>query len=95
MNEMTLRDIKRRICREVESEAERLRKDITENNLGNDALLNRAVRASQLRERIRQYEAILGQALDVCHQNLDIAVQAFSVASAVQDDAEVYAGVFA
>jgi hypothetical protein len=95
MNAMTLRDIKRSICREVESEAERLRKDIAENSLGTDALLNRAVRASQLRDRIRQYEQILGQALDVCHQNLDIAVQAFSVASAVQDDAEVYGGVFA
>jgi hypothetical protein len=95
MNAMTLRDIKRSICREVESEAERLRKDITENSLGTDALLNRAVRASQLRDRIRQYETILGQALDVCHQNLDIAVQAFSVAAAVQDDAQVYDGVFA
>ena len=73
----------------------RLRKDITENSLGDEALLNRAARASQLRDRIRQYESILGQALDVCHQNLDIAVQAFSVASAVQDDAEVYDGVFA
>ncbi len=95
MNEMTLRDIKRSITHEVETAAERLRKDIAENDLGNDALLNRAVRASQLRERIRQYEQILGQALDVCHQNLDIAVQAFSVAAAVQDDAEVYDGVFA
>ncbi len=95
LNEMTLRDIKRSICREVESEAERLRKDIAENSLGTDALLNRAVRASQLRDRIRQYEQILGQALDVCHQNLDIAVQAFSVAAAVQDDADIYDGVFA
>ena len=95
LNEMTLRDIKRSICREVESEAERLRKDIGGSDVGDEALLNRAVRASQLRDRIRQYEQILGQALDVCHQNLDIAVQAFSVASAVQDDAEVYDGVFA
>jgi hypothetical protein len=95
LNAMTLRDIKRSICREVESEAERLRKDIVENSLGTDALLNRAVRASQLRDRIRQYEQILGQALDVCHQNLDIAVQAFSVATAVKDDADIYDGVFA
>ena len=95
MNEMTLRDIKRSICREVESAAERLRKDITENDLKDQALLNRAVRASELRDRIRQYETILGEALGVCHQNLDIAVQAFSVASAVQDDEEVYDGVFA
>jgi hypothetical protein len=95
MNEMTMRDIKRSISREIESEAERLRKDIAENKLGDEALLNRAVRASQLRDRIRQYETILGEALQVCHQNLDIAVQAFSVASAVQDDAEVFDGVFA
>lgn len=95
MNTMTLRDIKRSICREMESAAERLRRDIAENNLGDEALLNRAVRASQLRDRIRQYEGILGEALEVCHQNVDIAVQAFSVASAVQDDAEVYDGVFA
>jgi hypothetical protein len=95
MNEMTLRDIKRSITREVESASERLRKDITENELGDQALLNRAVRASQLRDRIRQYESILGEALSVCHQHLDIAVQAFSVASAVQDDDEVYDGVFA
>jgi hypothetical protein len=95
MNEMTLRDIKRQICREMESAAEALRKDIAENELGDKALLNRAVRASQLRDRVRQYETILGEALGVCHQNLDIAIQAFSVASAVQDDAEVYGGVFA
>ena len=95
MNTMTLRDIKRSICCEMESAAERLRKDIAENNLGDEALLNRAVRASQLRDRIRQYETILGEALGVCHQHIDIAVQAFSVASAVQDDGEVYDGVFA
>lgn len=95
MNAMTLRDIKRSICREIESSAERLRKDITDNDLGDQALLNRAVRASGLRDRIRQYEGILGETLDVCHQNLDVAVQAFSVASAVQDDADVYDGVFA
>ena len=70
-------------------------KDITENNLGDEALLNRAVRASQLRDRIRQYEQILGEALGVCHQHVDVAVQAFRVASAVQDDDEVYDGVFA
>lgn len=95
MNDMTLRDIKRSITREIETASERLRKDIAENKLGDEALLNRAVRASELRDRIRQYEAILGEALDVCHQNVDIAVQAFSVASAVQDDDEVYGGVFA
>ena len=43
----------------------------------------------------RQYEQILGEALGVCHQHVDVAVQAFSVASAVQDDDEVYDGVFA
>ena len=91
---MTLRDIKRSITREIESASERLWKDITENQLGDEALLNRAVRARELRERIRQYESILGQALDVCHQHVDIAVQAFSVASAVQEDDEVYEGVF-
>jgi hypothetical protein len=95
MNEMTLRDLKRSICREIETEAERLRKDIAENDLGDQALLNRAVRASQLPDRARQFEQILGEALGVCHQNLDIAIQAFSVASAVQDDAEVFDGVFA
>jgi hypothetical protein len=95
MNEMTLRDIKRQICREMESEAEQLRKDIAENDLGDKALLNRAVRASQLRDRIRQYETILGEALGVCHQNLDIAIQAFSVASAVKEDKDVFGGVFA
>ncbi len=95
MNEMTLRDIKRSICREIETDAERLRKDIAENNLGDEALLNRAVRASQMRDRIRQYEQILGEALGVCHQNLDIAIQAFSVASAVKEDDEVFEGVFA
>jgi hypothetical protein len=95
MNEMTLRDIKRSITREIQTSSERLRKDIAENNLGNEALLNRAVRASQLRDRIREYEAIVGEVLDVCHQHLDTAVQAFSVASAVQEDDEVYEGVFA
>ena len=95
MNEMTARDLKRSICREIETEAERLRKDIAENNLGDEALLNRAVRASQMRDRIRQYEQILGEALGVCHQNLDIAIQAFSVASAVKEDDEVFEGVFA
>jgi hypothetical protein len=94
MNAMTLRDIKRSITREIESAAERLRKDIAENQLGDEALLTRAVRARELRERIRQYESILDQTLDVCHQHVDIAVQAFSVASAVQDDDEVYEGVF-
>ena len=95
MNEMTLRDIKRSITREMEAAAQRLRTDITENDLGDKALLNRAVRASQLRDRVRQYEAILGEALEVCHQHLDTAIQAFSVASAVQEDDEVYDGVFA
>jgi exo-beta-1,3-glucanase (GH17 family) len=94
MNEMTLRDIKRSITHEIQAAAERLRKDITENDLGDEALLNRAVRASQLRNRIRDYEAIVGEVLDVCHQHLDTAVQAFSVASAVQEDDEVYDGVF-
>lgn len=95
MNEMTLRDIKRSISREIESASERLRKDITENDLGDEALLNRAVRASELRDRIRQYEAIVSEVLEVCHQHLETAVQAFSVASAVQEDDEVYDGVFA
>lgn len=95
MNAMTLRDIKRAITHEVQSTAEQLRKDIAENELGNTALLNRAVRASQLRDRIREYEAIVGEVLTVCHQHLDTAVLAFSVASAVQDDDDVYEGVFA
>ena len=95
MNEMTLRDIKRSITREIETAAERLRKDITDNELGDEGLLNRAVLARELRDRIRQYENILDEALVVCHQNLDTAVQAFSVASAVQEDDEVYEGVFA
>ncbi|MCO6458593.1 MAG: hypothetical protein J5I93_25075 [Pirellulaceae bacterium] len=95
MNAMTLRDIKRSITREIETAAERLRVDITENSLGDQALLNRAVRASQLRDRIRQYESILGEALGVCHQHLDIAVQAFSVAAAVQEDDAVFDGMFA
>jgi len=95
MNDMTLRDIKRSITREIETASEQLRKDIADNELGDKALLNRAVRASQLRDRIRQYEDILGQALEVCHENLDTAVQAFSVASAVQEDDEIYDGVFA
>ncbi len=95
MNEMTLRDIKRSITREIETASDRLRKDIAENDLGDEALLSRAVRASQLRDRIREYESILGQALDVCHSNLDTAVQAFSVASAVKEDTEIYDGVFA
>jgi len=95
MNDNTLRDINRSITREIESSADRLRKDIAENKLGEDALLTRAVRAKALRDRIRQYEEILGQALGVCHQNLDTAVQAFSVASAVQEDDAVFEGVFA
>ena len=68
---------------------------ISTGDQGDKALLNRAVRASQLRDRIRQYEGILGEALEACHQHLDVAVQAFSVASAVQEDDEVYDGVFA
>ena len=95
MNEMTLRDIKRSITREIETASERLRKDITKNDLGDEALLNRAVRASELRDRIRQYEEIVGEVLEVCHQHLDTAVQAFSVASAVQEDSDIYDGVFA
>jgi hypothetical protein len=95
LNEMTLRDIQRAITREMESAADRLRQDIVDNDLGDQALLNRAVRASQLRDRIRQYEGILGRTLEVCHEHLDTAVQAFSVASAVAEDSDVYDGVFA
>ena len=94
LNEMTLRDLQRSITREIESAADRLRKDIVENDLGDQALLTRATRASALRDRVKQYEGILGQTLDVCHQCLDTAVQAFSVASAVAEDSDVYEGVF-
>jgi hypothetical protein len=52
------------------------------NDLGDEALLNRAVRASELRDRIRQYEAIVGEVLEVCHQHLDTAVQGYPL---VQD----------
>jgi hypothetical protein len=91
---MTLRDLSRQITREIQSAADNLRKDVAENELGDRALLNRATRALALKKRIEEYEGLLGTTLDTCRQHLSVAVQAFTVAKAITEDEDIYAGVF-
>jgi len=91
LNEMTIRDLRNAITKEVTAAAKELQEDITGGELGEQALLNRATRAQELRQRTRVYEALLNETLEVCHVALDTAVEAFSTATAIQEEEDVFA----
>lgn len=94
LDQATMRDIADGLVHEMEYESSRLVKDITENDRGDQALLNRAVRAAALRERVREYEQLLQRPLDACHKALDVAVQAFAAPTAIKESKEVFDSVF-
>ena len=94
MDEAAMRAIRAAIITEVTAEAAVLGNEIAAGNLGETALAKRMDLAKTLHSRIARYEGILGEALDVLHQIVQVAEQAAASTVAVQDSETAFAGVF-
>jgi hypothetical protein len=94
MDMQTIRAVRDAITKEVSTAAGTLIEEIKANDFRDSALERRRQTALALRERVREYEAILGEALSHLHVVLDVAEQAAAGARAVQEDDAVFAGVF-
>jgi hypothetical protein len=94
MDAQTVRAVKDAIVKEITTAAGAIIDEIKANDFRESALERRRQTALALRERVREYEAILGQALSHLHVVLDVAEQAAAGARAVQEDNAVFEGVF-
>lgn len=94
MDHQTVRAVKDAIIKEVTQAAGTIIEEITSNNYSEQALERRKAVALSLRERVKEYEGILGEALSQLHAVLDVAETAASSADAVAQDNEVFEGIF-
>lgn len=94
LDESGIRAVKDAIVAEVTEASSGLIAEIRTGGMGDTALTNRQIIAASLHSRVRQYESILGEALDRLHDVVRIAEEAAASAIAVKDSADVYAGVF-
>lgn len=94
MDDNGVEAIKDAIIDEVFEIAEKLKKEIADNDLGRTALTSRQIVAASLHARVSKYEAILGEALTALHQVVQTAEEAAASAIAVVDSEEAFAGVF-
>lgn len=94
MNASTLRDIKRSIVHEIETEAQAMKEEIAAGDLSDCVIKRRRAKASSLGDRIRQYEIILGEALTACHENIDTVAQSLAVAVSVEEDKSLFDGIY-
>jgi len=94
MDETAMRAIRDAIISEVTTEAAVLGNEIAAGNLREAGLAKRMELAKSLHGRIARYEGILGEALDVLHQIVQVAEQAAASTVAVQESETAFAGVF-
>lgn len=85
INEMTMRDIREAIVKEICNTADHIMDDLRDNELGERAIENRAARAKVAVGRMKQYEALLGETLTQCRESLRAASTALSAAVSIQD----------
>lgn len=95
MGAETIRAVKDAIVSEVSASAGSLVEEIRAGSLGAVALENRKTRASQLHERVKQYEEILQDTLEHLHQVIAVAETAAASALAVQEDSQVFDQIYA
>jgi hypothetical protein len=92
-NEASVRAVKDAIVDEVTAASESLVEDIKTNDLGPDALIRRQIMAASLHARVKQYEAILGQALTTLHDTVRVAEEAAAAAMSVATQDNQFAGI--
>jgi ferredoxin len=93
-NEMTLRDIRDAIVREVETESAAIRKELVDNDFGVRAIENRVSRSGDLIARMQQYEKLLGETLGSCREALKPTLQALQAAKAEQDSVQTFGDMY-
>ena len=95
MDAETVRAVRDAVCREVTEAAEALKRDVAEGDLGEKALESRVSQAKSLHDRIEEYTEILGETTDLLHKAVRVPEMAAASAISIQDDEEVFGGVFA
>ena len=95
MDAEAVRAVRDAVCREVTEAAEALKRDIAEGDLGEKALESRVSQAKSLHDRIEEYTEILGETTDLLHKAVRVPEMAAASAISIQDDEEVFGGVFA
>lgn len=95
INELTVRAVRDAIVGEVMDAATRLTEELTSGSLGEKAVENRKQRALGLHSRVKEYEAILGEALTSLHEVIQVAEITASSSIAVQQDSAVFGEMFA
>ena len=94
LDESGIRAVKDAIVSEISDASASLAEEIRTGDLGEQALVKRQVTAAALHYRVKQYEQILGEALDKLHETIRVAEEAAASAIAIKDSADCYAGIF-
>jgi hypothetical protein len=95
MDAETIRAVKDAIVSEVSASAGGLVEEIRSGSLGTVALETRKSRATQLHQRVKQYEEVLQDTLEHLHQVIAVAETAAASALAVQEDSAVFDQIYA
>lgn len=84
LTEETVRAVRDGICAEVRAEAAKISQEILSGELGGRALKARAAQAAELREKVKQYEALLSVGLADLHTAIDEAEQGHAAAQLLE-----------
>lgn len=94
MNQESIRAVKDAVVKEVSQAAGAIVEEIRNNDYGQEALDRRLSAAMALRNRVKEYELILGETLEHLHSVLDVAEAAAGVVQSVKEDDEVFSNMF-
>jgi hypothetical protein len=85
---------RRALTREIDTEVQEISKEISDGDLGERALENRAERARELLNKISSYEDILGTTLETLRDSVDVPKQAAATALAMIESGNQFESVF-
>ncbi len=94
LDDSTIRAVRKAVSDELTTRASEIAKEIRDNALGEDALKGRVKQAQELLNKVSEYEEFLNQELFECRIMIDLAMTAASSGDAVQEDNELFDGMY-
>lgn len=94
MDDAAIKAVKQAIVKELNTASAQIVEEIKAGNLKEETLAARKAKALELRERCREYESILNTELSECHAIIGVAETAASSAKAIQEDDQVFDGLY-
>ena len=91
----TLRDVKEGLITEIERETSRLKKELTDKELGARGIDHRVAQAEVLNDRLTRYETMLGESLASCQNAINDTLDVLAASVAELEDEEVFEEAFA